>query len=127
MLTSAVDTIHRSMAMDRSVAITEREAYFEIIEARGFGSERPIGKRINLPQDVDSLLVNSTTTLTPILSELRDLLQLPYFVATRLESADTSGWLLTGRLQERRSYAPQIVEADLEALQSIAKLITTAL
>src|SRR5262249_51177423 len=68
-----------------------------------------------------TLLVNGSTPDAPLVGELRDALQLRYFVATAVATDDgTVGVLIAGRLREVEPYHPPLGAPDVDTLRAIA-------
>jgi tRNA A-37 threonylcarbamoyl transferase component Bud32 len=129
-LAGAGDSIATSLHMDRTLVLARADGGPSLapIHWLGYGPDeaaRLTSLRLHLPEAVVSgqkaLLVNGSTPDEPLVRELRDALQLRYFIATAVATDDGAvGVLITGRLREVEPYHPPLGAPDIDTLRAIA-------
>jgi serine/threonine protein kinase len=129
-LAGAGDSIATSLHMDRTLVLARADGGPALAPIQWLGyapdeAARLTSLRLNLPEAVvngqETLLVNGSTPDAPLVRELRDALQLPYFVATAVATDDGAvGVLVAGRLREVEPYHPPLGAPDVDTLRAIA-------
>jgi hypothetical protein len=136
-LASAGNSIATSLRLDRTVMLVraEGEEGLAPIQWLGYSPEenaRLASLRLRLPEAVvsgqESLLVTQATPETPLTSELRDALRLPYFIATAVATDEGAlGVLIAGRLREVEPYHPALGAPDVDTLGAIAGFLAVVI
>jgi hypothetical protein len=129
-LAGAGDSLATSLHMDRTLVLARADGGRSLAPIHWLGyapdeAARLACLRLRLPEAVvngqETLLVNGSTVETPLVRELRDALQLQYFVATAVATDDGSvGVLIAGRLREVEPYHPPLSAPDVDTLHAIA-------
>lgn len=71
-----------------------------------------------------TLLVNAATESTPLIQQIREAFDLPYFILIPiLVSDEPIGLLLAGRQRELRPFVQPLIEDDVDTLQAVSVLI----
>ncbi|MEX2214260.1 MAG: adenylate/guanylate cyclase domain-containing protein [Phycisphaeraceae bacterium] len=74
------------------------------------------------------LLATKAATETPFMKELREKLEVPYFVCVPVVyDGKTEALLLSGRMREAKPFFPALDEGDVSTFQSIAGFLASAL
>ena len=74
------------------------------------------------------LLVNKSTAQTPLIEEIRDALELPYFICLPVMLGNAPlGLLLSGRSVESKPFYPPLDQGDIDTFRAIAGLISALL
>jgi hypothetical protein len=132
-LAGAGDSIATSLNMDRTLVLARADGGSSLAAIQWLGyapdaAARLTSLRLQLPETVvsgqETLLVNGSTPDSPLVRELRDTLQLPYFVATAVATDEGAvGVLIAGRLREVEPYHPPLGAPDVDTLRAIAGLL----
>jgi signal transduction histidine kinase/serine phosphatase RsbU (regulator of sigma subunit) len=128
------ESVNSELGMDRTVVFvpTEVEGEYRVALGLGFQAEvlqRFDALRIQFPRefaDGSGLLVhNKGSETTPLVLELKDALELPFFLALPVMGDQGAiGILLTGRTKEVRPLFPPFDKNDIETFRAIAGLIS---
>lgn len=131
-----IAAINATLGMDKTVVMmpAEKEHGYQPRHWVGFRSETVEGfasRVLRFPESFADgsgvLLVNQATEPTPLIKELREAFNLPFFICLPVigEKGPIS-LLLTGRLKEAKPIFPPLDEGDVDTLQAIAGLISAS-
>jgi signal transduction histidine kinase/CheY-like chemotaxis protein len=136
-LIATVQEIVAKIDMDRSLALVPAgaERAFRPIGSQGYSEEmagRLTGLVIQFPEQVidrhEVLLVNSATPETPFIKQLREQLELRFFLAVPIAiDREVIGLLVSGREKEYLPIKPPLDEGDIDTSQSLAGLIASSI
>jgi signal transduction histidine kinase/FixJ family two-component response regulator len=128
------ESVNSELGMDRTVVFvpTEVEGEYRVALGLGFQAEvlqRFESLRVRFPRefaDGSGLLVNNKgSEPTPLVHEIKDALELPFFLALPVMGDQSAiGILLTGRTKEVRPLFPPFDKNDIETFRAIAGLIS---
>jgi adenylate cyclase len=133
---TAIRAINSVLGMDRTVVLapTERENAYRPSQWVGFRdqqAERFSSIEFVLPPSFASaegvLVVNRATESTPLIGQIQEAFDLPYFVCVPVVvDGAPIGLLLSGRLKEARPLYPPLDQGDVDTFQAIAGLISAS-
>ena len=139
LLATAMTAINGTLGMARTIVLLPTPAadVYKPALWTGFGDDarsaevvrRISAAHIGFPAELSTgkgwLLVNKATPPTPLIDQLRETFELPYFVCVPVHAdGDTLALILTGRLREVVPAAHPLNEGDVETLAAIAGLIS---
>ncbi len=128
-----VQHISATLGMDKSMLLTPgnlpnhyKPSVWMGFDAEDFSRLKALQLEIiykQLPGN-HSLLVNAATEPTPLINQIREAFDLPYFILIPiLVSDEPIGLLLTGRQREVRPFVQPLIEDDVDTLQAVSVLI----
>ena len=131
-----VKSINATLGMERSILLTATSKSNIYKPKQWFGypsilAAGPATLELEFPLDCtaegSTLLVNRSTSETPLIATVRSTFGLPFFICLPI-CIDQSpiGLLITGRLRETRPFQPPLDQGDVATLKAIASLISTA-
>lgn len=132
-----LEGINETFSMDKSVILTadSKDHFYKPVQWKGFNndeSENLPRLSVNIPEEYSSgkkiLLVARSTIPTPLIENIRDALNLPFFVCIpiKIENMPTT-LLLSGRLKEVRPFYPPLSQGDIDTFNAVAELITATI
>lgn len=132
----AIAAINSVLGMDRTVVLTptDRPGTYRPSQWVGFHEQqaeqfRPLefGFPAEFATGKGLLIVTRATEVTPLIEQLRDAFDLPYFICVPVivEGAPI-GLLLSGRLKEARPLYPPLDGGDADTFHAIAGLISAS-
>jgi class 3 adenylate cyclase len=131
----AILAINATLDMDRSVVLLPAEAtdHYRPSQWLGFPEEsaaKLAAATIRFPAEFATgtgfLVANKGSAATPLITEIRAVFDLPYFICLPVAGGRLPlGLLLTGRLKEARPLYPPFDQGDIETLQALASLISS--
>ena len=127
----AVRLINTVLGMDRTIALVpaDRGSIFMPSAWAGFSVAVETGvENVQLHIDGElpkaAVLVNGASVRAPYIEEIRQVFELPYFVAVPvIVDGRAVGLLISGRCAVAKPLNPPLDQGDLDTLQSIADLI----
>lgn len=133
---TVIRAVNSVLGMDRTVVLTptERANAYRPSQWVGFReqqAERFSTVEFELPPAFATgdgvLVVNRATESTPLVAQIQEAFELPYFVClpVMVEGAPI-GLLLSGRLKEARPLYPPLDQGDVDTFQAIAGLISAS-
>lgn len=133
---TVIHAINSALGMDRTLVLspTAEEHRFRPAHLLGFRQEvveRLSTRAFTFPGEFQEgtglLLVNKASEPSPLVEELREALELPFFIAVPVMGEQRPiGVLLSGRLKESLPLYPPLDQGDVDTFQAIAGLITTS-
>jgi len=133
----AVRGINAQLSMDRTLVLAPTETLNAFRPAHWIGYREESAARLGAATFVfpesflagsQSLLVNGTSDRTPLVEQLREALEIPYFVAVPLRSDEgVLGVLLSGRLREVKPVCPPLDVGDVDTFRALASFISTGI
>ncbi len=133
---TTIEAINSTLGMDRTIVLspTEEEHTYRPAHLLGFreeDAERLAERTFRFPPEFHEgrglLLVNKATDPTPLIEEIREALDLPFFICVPvMGEGGPIGLLLSGRLKEARPLYPPLDQGDLDTFQAISGLISAS-
>jgi signal transduction histidine kinase/class 3 adenylate cyclase len=133
---TVIHAINSALGMDRTLVLspTAEEHRFRPAHLLGFRQDvvESVTTRVftfppEFQEGAGLLVVNKATVPTPLVEELREALDLPFFIAVPVMGEQRPiGILLSGRLKESLPLYPPLDQGDVDTFQAIAGLITTS-
>ena len=131
----AIRAINATLDMDRTIILAPAEAEHHYRPSQWLGFPEDASRKLSslvfrFPPEfavgTGVVLANKASPPTALISELRSMLDLPYFVCLPvLGGHGPLGLLLTGRLKEAKPLYPPFDQNDIETLQAIGSLIAS--
>lgn len=133
---TTIEAINSTLGMDRTVVLspTEEEHTYRPAHLLGFREEdaaRLAERTFLFPEEFQEgsglLLVNKATDSTPLIEEIREAFDLPFFICVPvMGEGGPIGLLLSGRLKEARPLYPPLNQGDVDTFQAISGLISAS-
>jgi signal transduction histidine kinase/class 3 adenylate cyclase/CheY-like chemotaxis protein len=131
-----IRAINSTLGMDKTIVFTptEQENVYRPSQWLGVRDESAAAlaaRTLEFPESFAAgtglLVVNKASEVTPLVEQLRDALDLPFFICLPVIVERTPiGLLLSGRLKEARPLYPPLDKGDVDTFQAIAGLISAS-
>jgi len=132
-----IQAINPTLGMDKTVVLTptEQEHVYRPSQWLGFPQQETqhfSSSYLQFPEEFAQgsglLLVNRSSSPTPLIEDIRSVFDLPYFICLPVMFENTPiGLLLSGRLKEAKPFYPPLEQGDVDTFQAIADLITATI
>jgi CheY-like chemotaxis protein len=127
--------INAALNMQRTVVLEKSEdGLFSAVVLQGYSAQEKAGfagRRFNVPPELlepDNPILVTGADPADRFQELRELLSLPYFVASPvILQGEVFAVLITGRLVETPPYLIRLGQSDLETVQAISAFLASTL
>lgn len=133
---TTIEAINSTLGMDRTVVLspTDEEHAHRPTHLLGFRQDDAASlteRTFTFPEEFREgsglLLVNKATEPTPLVEEIREAFDLPFFICVPvMGEGGPIGLLLSGRLKEARPLYPPLDQGDVDTFQAISGLISAS-